>query len=210
MKNKKYKKNQRYRNEYETGRRENRQGVNEQQPFSGSGRRRSERVAVFIDGSNLFYAQKNMRWSIDPVRLLKYIEKTCGAIEDAYYYSGYDPNDNGLTGVNWEYNRFSPENGFTRISKPIKEIKDNGIVRKKCNLDVEMVLDMMGTIDLYDHAVLISGDSDFERALTRIKSRGKRITVIASIDNVSKELKNLAGRHYVQLENIKKDIISEV
>lgn len=165
---------------------------------------KSDRVAVFIDGSNLYYAQKNMHWNVDPARLLKYIERTCGQIEDAYYYSGYDPNDNG---ANTDYNRFCPENGFTRITKRIKEIKDGGSVRKKCNLDVEMVLDMMGTISLYDHAVLISGDSDFERALTRIRLCGKRITVIASIDNVSKELKNLAGRHYIQLENIKRQIM---
>ena len=98
--------------------------------------------------------------------------------------------------------------GYTLVTKQIKTIFDNktGATKKKANLDIEIVLDMFNTIENYDYAVLISGDGDFERALTLLRSRGKKFSVIATDKYMSRELRGVAGRHYIKLEDIKEQI----
>ncbi len=55
--------------------------------------------------------------------------------------------------------------------------QDTGERIIKGNLDTEILLDMVNTVDNYDVAFLCSGDSDFERAVDLLRSRGKRIYV---------------------------------
>lgn len=95
--------------------------------------------------------------------------------------------------------------GYSLITKPIKTQYDakTGANNKKANLDIEIVLDMFNTIDSYDKAVLISGDGDFERALTLLRAKGKQFTVIATDKFIAKELRNVAGRHYTRFDDIR-------
>ncbi|OKS84915.1 NYN domain-containing protein [Mucilaginibacter polytrichastri] len=98
--------------------------------------------------------------------------------------------------------------GYSLISKQIKTIYDtkNGATKRKANLDIEIVLDMFNTIDHYELAVLVSGDGDFERALTLLRGRGKQLLVIATEGFIARELRNVAGRHYIDMRDIKKEI----
>lgn len=101
--------------------------------------------------------------------------------------------------------------GYSLVSKQIKTLFDEktGKTKKKANLDIEIVLDMFNTIDNYDLAVLISGDGDFERALTLLKARGKKFVVMATDKYMARELRAVAGRHYINLRDIKEDIEKE-
>ncbi|MCE5343405.1 MAG: NYN domain-containing protein, partial [Eubacteriales bacterium] len=150
------------------------------------------RVAVFIDGANFFYMQKNdLNWFVDAKKLLEYCNRF-GEVVDAYYYIGKDalpvPEQmgylNALTYI-----------GYALITKPIKTIHDplTGESKQKANLDIEIVLDMFNTIDNYDIAVLVSGDGDFDRALRLLRARGKRFKVISSSRFVASELREVAG-----------------
>ena len=65
---------------------------------------------------------------------------------------------------------------------------------------------MFNTIDHYDKAILISGDGDFERALTLLRARGKQFSVIATDKFIARELLNVAGRHYIRMDDIKDKI----
>ena len=98
--------------------------------------------------------------------------------------------------------------GFSVVSKPIKTIYDTktGTIKKKANLDIEIVLDMFNTIDSYDLAVLVSGDGDFDRALQLLKARGKKSVVISTTGFIASELRATAGRHYIDLKDIEADI----
>ena len=50
----------------------------------------NNRLAVFVDGANFFYMQKNdLNWFVDTKKLLKYCERF-GDLVDAYYYVGKD------------------------------------------------------------------------------------------------------------------------
>lgn len=166
------------------------------------------RIAVFVDGSNFFYMQKDdLGWFADPKKLLEYIENKFGSIEDAYYYVGQD------TPPEAKQKAFLdklPDMGYALVSKQIKTITgDDGKIKKKANLDIEIVLDMFNTIDNYDFAVLVSGDGDFERALSLLKSRGKKFAVIATDKYMAIELRAVVGRHYIRFDDIKDFVIKE-
>ena len=164
------------------------------------------RVAVFLDGANFFFMQKQeLGWFADPKKILNYIQTHYGEVEDAYYYLGQDaPPDARQQG----FLDALPDMGYTLVSKQIKTIYDTktGTSKKKANLDIEIVLDMFNTIDNYDLAILISGDGDFERALTLLRSRGKKFVVIATDNFIARELRAVAGKHYLNLKDIKVDV----
>lgn len=65
---------------------------------------------------------------------------------------------------------------------------------------------MFNTIEHYDMAVLISGDGDFERALSLLRARGKQLLVIATEGFIARELRSVAGRHYIDMKDIKAEI----
>ena len=157
--------------------------------------RPADRVAIFVDGSNFRYAMTALHKNLVVPKFTEYIEKNVGHIVDAYYYDAVERADN--VSLN-----FTAENGFSQILKPVKEIRQaNGNVTKKCNLDVEIVLDMMATTNHYDTCVLLSGDSDFKRALEVLKSMGKKFIIISTRSSISKELLTLAGRHALLIED---------
>lgn len=163
------------------------------------------RISVFLDGANFFFMQKEaLKWFADPKKLLDYIGKK-GEIVDAFYYIGQDAPPEAKQQA---FLDALPSMGYTLITKQIKTIYDSktGTTKRKANLDIEIVLDMFNTIEHYDMAVLVSGDGDFERALTLLRARGKQFQVIATEKFVAKELINVAGRHYTDMQDIKNEI----
>lgn len=163
------------------------------------------RISVFIDGANFFFMQKmKLGWFADPKRILDYIE-TKGNVNEAFYYIGQDAPPEAKQKA---FIDALPNMGYSVVTKQIKTIYDNktGKTTRKANLDIEIVLDMFNTIDHYDMAVLISGDGDFERALTLLRARGKQLLVIATEGFVARELRNVVGRHYIDMQDIKSDI----
>ena len=162
------------------------------------------KISVFLDGANFFFMQKDSGWFADPKKILKYIEQE-GTIIDAFYYIGRDTPPDARQK---SYLDALPSMGYTLITKQIKTIYDtkSGKTKQKANLDIEIVLDMFNTIEHYDKAVLISGDGDFERALTSLRIREKKFNVIATDNFIARELLNVAGRHYISLNSIKEKI----
>ncbi len=164
------------------------------------------RVSVFVDGANFFFMQRDgLSWFADPKKLLEYIESQYGEIADAFYYIGKDAPPDARQQA---FLSALPEMGFSVVTKQIKTIYDSktGTIRKKANLDIEIVLDMFNTIDSYDLAVLVSGDGDFDRALQLLKARGKRTVVISTEGFIAAELRATAGRHYIDLATLEAEI----
>lgn len=163
------------------------------------------RISVFLDGANFFFMQRDkLHWFADPKKILDYIT-TKGPINEAFYYIGQDAPPEAKQQA---FLDALPSMGYSLVTKQIKTIYDTktGTIKKKANLDIEIVLDMFNTIDHYDMAVLISGDGDFERPLTLLRARGKQLLVIATDGFIARELRNVAGRHYIDLEDIRADI----
>jgi uncharacterized protein (TIGR00288 family) len=98
--------------------------------------------------------------------------------------------------------------GFSVRSKEVKMIPhhdDDGVFLgkiPKCNFDVEITLDAMSKIEKYDTIVLFSGDSDFGRLLSYLKSKGKKAIVISTRSRMSIELERVADK-FIPAETIK-------
>ena len=159
------------------------------------------RISIFVDGNNYFYLRKkNLGWSIDFRKLIEHYGKM-GDVVDAFYYSAID--------MSRPLNSFFmalPHSGFALVSKPLKTIGNDGDAYQKGNLDVEIVMDLLTTIDNYDMAVLISGDGDFARPLEFLRARGKRFQVLSHPAVVAKELLAVVGMHYVNIATLEEDL----
>ena len=164
----------------------------------------TSRIAVFVDGANFFYMQKDrLHWWVDPKKLLEWIRQK-GNVVDAYYYVGVDSpsepqQESFLKALTYM--------GYSVVAKELRRVNhDDGSDRKKANLDVEIVLDMFNYIDNYDVAVLVSGDADFERALEMLRARGKRFLVLSTQGFVAKEIRAIAGMHFLDIQELRADI----
>lgn len=138
----------------------------------------NERIAIFIDGSNLFASARALGFDIDYKALLSEFS-TKGILVRALYYTALieDQDFSPLRPlVDWlDYN------GFTVITKPAKEFVDSAGRRKiKGNMDIEIAVDVMSLADHVDHVVLFSGDGDFRRLVEAVQRRGKRVTVVST------------------------------
>lgn len=148
----------------------------------------------------MFYAQRKLGWHLDYRKVLTHFAGTYEIYNAFYYTAVTTPPDPGTE----SFLRALTAMGYSVRRKPIKEILDTetGQVIRKANLDTEIVIDMFNTVDLYDVAVLFSGDGDFERAVELIRSRGKRIFGVGISSMAAYDLVNAVDR-YIYLEDLR-------
>lgn len=162
------------------------------------------RISLFVDGENAYYAQRSLGWFFDPKKLLDYFTQGA-AIGDAFWYASQkmppDPRETSFYG-------YLNHSGFTVRVKTIKAFRDeaSGELTRKANLDLELAIDLFTTIGQYDTAVLVTGDGDFERAVELLRSYGKRVIVASTQDTVARELRNAVGKHFIDLATIRTHI----
>lgn len=139
----------------------------------------NERLALFIDGANLYSAAKALGADIDFKKLIDEFRKK-GVLVRAYYYTAIVEGD--------DYSPIKPlvdwldYNGFTMVTKAAKRFTDQeGRTRTKGNMDVEIAVDMMELSDRIDHAVLFSGDGDFVPLIKSMQRKGVRVSVISTL-----------------------------
>ena len=138
-----------------------------------------ERIALFIDGSNLYSAARALGFDIDYKRLLELFQKQ-GRLIRAFYYTALLDDQ--------EYSPIRPlvdwldYNGYTLVTKPTKEFTDSHGRRKlKGNMDMELAIDMMEMAEHVDHMVLFSGDGDFRRLIEAVQRKGVRASVVSTM-----------------------------
>lgn len=156
-----------------------------------------KRVAIFIDGSNLYYALNKLNTRIDYTKLLKLLvgEDT---LYRAIYYTGIDSSSNKEHGfVSW-----LSHNGFRVVTKELVKRADGS---QKANLDVEIALDMVELAEQYDKAILVGGDGDFACALDKVSSQGCQVEVVSLRSATSDALIRSSDR-YTDLQDIIKSI----
>ena len=127
------------------------------------------RVAIFIDGSNLFYAALQLGIEIDYTKLL--CRLTAGSrLFRAFFYTGVDRTNEKQQG----FLLWMRRNGYRVIAKDLVQLPDGS---KKANLDVEIAVDMMALVGFYDTAILVSGDGTSPMQLMQpvIEGHGSRL-----------------------------------
>ena len=158
---------------------------------------KTDRIAVFIDGPNLFYAAFQLGIEVDYAKLLKRLVGDRLLLR-AYFYTGVDPDNEKQKG----FLMWMRHNGYRVVTKDLAQLSD-GI--KKANLDVEIAIDMITMAQHCKAIVLLSGDGDLSYALDSVSSKGIRVEVVSLRSMTSDELINVADR-YTDLHSIQGDI----
>jgi uncharacterized LabA/DUF88 family protein len=157
------------------------------------------RIAIFIDGSNLYHALKN-NFRRHDLNFAEFANKLCGTrrLFRTYYY-------NALQDPVQRPEGYREQQEFLDILRktPYLEVR-LGSTKVTQGLPVEKGIDVMLATDLlyfawndfYDVAVLVSGDSDFAYALQAVKNMGKHAEVAYFEGMVSKDLLSVADNRH--------------
>ncbi len=140
---------------------------------------KTEKIALFIDGANLYATAKSLGFDIDYKRLLREFHSR-GYLLRAFYYTAVIEDQ--------EYSSIRPlidwldYNGYSVVTKATKEFVDQTGRRKvKGNMDIELAVDAMELAERIDQMVLFSGDGDFRSLVEAVQRKGVKVTVISTV-----------------------------
>jgi len=159
-----------------------------------------DRLAIFIDGSNLYHALRSNLGRYD-LNFAEFASKLCGLrrLFRIYYYNvlqdpgqraeGYREQQEFLNALR-ETPYLEVRLGGTKLAQGIPVEK---------GIDVMLATDLLQFAwnDLYDVAVLVSGDSDFAYALQAVKNMGKHVEVAYFESSVSRDLLDVADNRHL-------------
>lgn len=150
------------------------------------------KTAVFIDGSNTYFAQKKMEKWLDWVKVKHYLEVEYGVLSYRYYA--------GVRSTDQKTKRFLKKLekiGFTTVTKIVKVVTDEkGNKFEKANFDVEMTADILTSLKDVDLVIVFSGDSDFAYLCKLIHKDKKKIYFFASKKTLSWELRKTSDKFF--------------
>ncbi|MDB5554216.1 MAG: hypothetical protein JWL86_4200 [Rhizobium sp.] len=163
-----------------------------------------EKIALFIDGANLYAASKSLGFDIDYRKLLKHFNKEAYLLR-AYYYTALIEDQ--------EYSSIRPlidwldYNGYKVITKPAKEFTDSLGRRKiKGNMDIELAIDAMEQSAVVDHLVIFSGDGDFTTLVEALQRKGRKVSVVSTMATqppmIADDLRRQAD-HFIDLTTLR-------
>ena len=167
----------------------------------------TEKLGLFIDGSNLYNAARALNFDIDYKKLLQYFAKN-GHLVRAFYYTALIEDQ--------EYSPIRPlvdwldYNGYTMVTKPAKEYTDSAGRRKiKGNMDIELAVDVMEMSERFDHIVLFSGDGDFFSLVDAVQRKGVRVSVVSTVRSkppmIADDLRRKAD-NFIELQDLAEHI----
>jgi len=147
-----------------------------------------KKVGVFVDDSNLFHSYQKYGWRVDIGRLKGFLEKRCDLEFMNYYIAIPDKSDSAYAGTIKFLKKIKH---FVALkTKPLKYTPVAGKFVKKADVDVEIALDVVRTIDILDAIIVVSGDSDFlELKNYIIRDKRKSIIFIGYEENMAWELR---------------------
>ena len=151
------------------------------------------KVAIFIDGNNLFHAARFHNIDIDYNKLLRVLLGD-GRLFRAFFYTGVDAGAERQQG----FLLWMRRNGFRVVQKELKTFYDGS---RKANLDVEIAVDMLSLAGRYDTAVLVSGDEDFVYAVNAVAYKGCRVEIAGFRSNTAPKLIDVAD-YFIDLGEI--------
>lgn len=156
-----------------------------------------DRNIVIIDFANVDRWRDSLNWSVgikNLGQLMSHMSKGKKFLRRFYYGEDFGPKDKSKVMTPWSANikKQAQYSGFEIISKRVKYIPDEkyetGFI-KKCNLDIEMAVDLIKEKDNYDTAIIFSGDGDMAYVCEYIKREfGKTIYIFGARNHVGREL----------------------
>jgi len=150
-----------------------------------------DKVAVFFDMSNLYFAARDLGVRIDYARLLDFLANG-RRLHRAYAYMAISPEESSaIPFLTW-----LRRNGFRVITKPLKRFSDG---TTKGDLDMELAVDLLSQAPYIDIAIIVSGDGDFTYMVDRAQRLGLRVEIASTPRYTAIELLEIADR-FIDLE----------
>lgn len=160
-----------------------------------------ERVCVFIDGSNLYHALRDTIGRTD-INFGEFARKLAMGrpVFRVYYYNALqDPGRNAESARDQqEFLSLLNQTPYLEVRLGTLRVIGGVIVEK--GVDVMLATDVVNYAyeNMYDTAIIVSGDADYAYALQLVKNKGKHIEVAYFETNISRELQDLAdNRHFL-------------
>src|ERR687894_2543227 len=161
----------------------------------------TEKVAVFVDGANLYHSIKTYyKGVLDYGILLNTAVSGRNLLRATFYIVEKHEADEGASGTRsfvYNLNKF----GYKVRSKPLvvhETLSPDGerIVSHKGDWDVGIIVDMMRLAKHADAYVLVSGDGDYVEAVEYLQSeKGLRVEVISAAPCTSQALLDVCDAH---------------
>lgn len=149
---------------------------------------KNKKIGMFADDSNLYHSYKKYGWRIDFSKLRKLLENYCDLQFINYYIAIPAKADVDHRGVQNFLKHIS--SSVTVKRKNLKYIPSPKRMLRKGDVDVEIVLDVVRTIDKLDVVILMSGDSDYlELKNYVIYDKCKNIIFFGYEENMAWELR---------------------
>jgi uncharacterized LabA/DUF88 family protein len=171
---------------------------------------KTERVALFLDGVNLYSASKLLGMDIDFRRLRDLFAHQSQLIRTLYYTAVSEETEFSAVRPLLDWLNY---NGYTVVTKPAKTYVDTeGRQKTKTNMGVDIAVDAMRLAPHLDHIVLFSGDGDFRCVVAALQDKGKRVSVVSSLVTnppmVADELRRQADQ-FIELAQLQSVIARE-
>jgi len=172
-----------------------------------------ERVCIFIDGSNLYNSLKELNsYRVDFQKLINVLVKERKLIFVFYYNASLDITMDSKR--YWKQQKFFDELRkiplFNVILCKMRKFKDkNKVINYEVKGDdVHLTVDLISGAyeDIYDIAIIVSGDEDFVPAIDKIKSLGKKVENAYFISSSSSALKR-ASNESICMNKLLKEMV---
>jgi len=168
----------------------------------------SERLGLFIDGFSLFQTSRAMEMQVDYKALHDLFAAKSRLMRAQYFATEHDHNADEFNPqratLDWlKYNGFDVKTIRTRSFTGT-----DGETRYRGNPSVLMTCNALQQAEHIDHAVLFTGNADFEPLINTLQERGTRVSVASSIRTTNLCSDNLrrAADNFIDLEDLRGQI----
>lgn len=149
---------------------------------------------AFIDSQNLNLGVRTQGWVLDFARFRVFL-KYKYQVAKAFLCIGHVNGNEALY-------TFLQKSGYICVFKPTLEIKENGTIKIKGNVDAEMVLHTMIEWANYDKAIIVSGDGDFHCLIEHLAENDKLKKIIVPNRHYSSLIRKFSN-HIVNIQLFK-------
>ena len=149
------------------------------------------RIALFVDGNNVYGMEKNLGWRIDMKKMLDFASLDGNLVDAQYFIAKKDETTQNYLSI---LARF----GYSIVQKQAKTDPVTGKVYK-ANMDIEMSSAIILGMPTYDKAVLVTGDGDFGCLVSILRNHGKMVSVINTESRTDNRFRTCLGMHFIEI-----------
>ncbi len=150
-----------------------------------------ERVGIFVDVQNMFYAAKQFNGRLDFQKLLRSVLRDRRLIvAKAYVVQNPESDQSGFVSM------------LQQLSYQVKrkDLRLRADGSAKGDWDMGMAIDMISLAEKLDVVVLVSGDGDFVDLVNLLKTMGPEVEVFSFPHNTARDLMEAADQYFAITE----------